>query len=106
MAHFRNRGFECYVAEKFIRTPKGGFRQDAFGFGDILIYHAERKITALVQACIRNDMAKRRNKILDNPKAPGWVEAGNKIYLSALAKRKKRGSKRIRYEVVVEEVTP
>ena len=53
----------------------------------------------------QGDMSKRRAKILDNPHAPGWVKAGNKIYLSALAKRKKRGSKRIRYEVVVEVVS-
>ncbi len=105
LAYFRRQGFEPYITEKFIRTPKGGFRQDAYGFGDILIYHAEKKITALVQACIRTDMAKRRTKILANPKAPGWVKAGNKIYLSALAKRKRRGSKRIRYEVVVEDVS-
>jgi len=104
LAHFRRKGFEAYITEKFIRTPKGGFRQDAFGFGDILIYHPHRKITALVQACIRTDMAKRRKKIVINPKAPGWIAAGNRIFISALAKRKPRGSKRIHYEVVIEEV--
>jgi len=117
LAHFRREGFEPYVTEKFIKIPpkegggrkgkfKFGFRKDAYGFGDILVYHEAKKITALIQACTRSDMANRRAKILINPKASGWVRAGNKIYLSALAKRKTRGSKRIRYEVVVEEVTP
>ena len=105
LAYFRRQGFEPYVTQKFIRAPGRSFYQDAYGFGDILIYHAEKKITALVQACIRTDMANRRTKILNNPKAPGWVKAGNKIYLAALAKRKRRGSKRIKYELVFEDVS-
>jgi len=103
LKHYRLQGFTCEVVEKWIPAPKP-FRKDLFGFGDILIMNSARKITALVQACTRGDMTKRRNKILSEKKSVEWLACGNKIYLCGLAKRKPRGSKRIRYELVEEEI--
>ncbi len=118
LKHYRQQGFTAEVVEKWIPVaatigpPKpgkkhwgkgGGFRKDLFGFGDILLMHSGKKVTALVQACVRGDMSNRRNKILAEKKSVEWLACGNKIYLCGLAKRQHKG-KRVYYELVEEEI--
>ena len=117
LKHYRQQGFTAEVVEKWIPVSEtihpepgkrnwgkgGGFRKDLFGFGDILIMNSGKKITALVQACTRGDMANRKNKILTEKKAVEWLACGNKIYLCGLAKREHKG-KRVYYELVEEEI--
>ncbi len=104
LKHYRQRGYVAEVVERFINAPGRPHRKDLFGFGDILIFHSAKKEVALVQACTRGDMVKRKNKILASTHAAQWLACGNKIYLCGLAKRKVRGSDRIRYELVEQEI--
>lgn len=75
----RERGWQAEVVEKFNHYAK--IRQDAFGFGDILAFHPEMKIIALLQTTSRSNFSSRRKKILKLKEAAGWEEAGGRVIL-------------------------
>ncbi len=107
----RKEGWEVCIVEKWI--PQAKRRVDAFGFGDILGYntfdiffckpgegypvgnldevkHIKRPITALFQTTSGANFAARKKKILENPKAKGWLECGNGICLHGWRKLKNK----------------
>ncbi len=85
LKHYRDRGWECYITEKRVGFKRGkNITQDAYGFGDILAYNVTLKQTALIQTTDVSNGATRKNKILQEKKAVGWLACGNKIFLALL----------------------
>ncbi len=100
---YREKGWEIEDVERRVTKI---LTRDAFGFGDLLMYHAGLKQTALVQVTDGSHGANRKNKILQEKRAAGWLACGNKIFLCLLMTRihtvltgKNRGEKRKTYEV-------
>lgn len=100
---YRDKGWEIEVVERRIRSY---ITKDAFGFGDLLMYHTGLKQTALVQVTDGSHGANRKGKILSERRAAGWLACGNKIFLCLLITKihtvqngKNKGEKRKMYEV-------
>jgi hypothetical protein len=92
MKYYRGKGWEVDVVERWIpaqwgKSGKGGFRKDLFGFGDLLMYNAVLKQTAIVQVTDGSNSASRRNKILQERRAIEWLACGNKIFLCLTIRR-------------------
>lgn len=87
LRYLRSQGWEVCVVEKW--NPHAKIRQDAFGFGDLLAYHAEGGV-ALVQTTSRSNMAARRTKIRESEHAAGWLAAGGRILLHGWHKSGRR----------------
>lgn len=75
----RERGWEATVVEKYNHFAR--VRQDAFGFGDILLYHPILKVIALLQTTTQANFNARRKKIAKLREARGWKAANGKIIL-------------------------
>ena len=106
--YYRDLGWEVDTVER--RLVKF-VTKDCFGFGDLLIYNVALKQTALVQVTDGSHGANRKNKILAEKRAVGWLACGNKIFLCLLMTRistvkhgKNKGEKRKSYEVVSNEI--
>ena len=111
LKYFRDNGWEIDIGERFIKTPKGGFKKDLFGFGDLIAYHTGKKETALIQVTDETHMANRRNKILEERRAAEWLHCGNKIFLCLLyttihktKKGKNPGKPRKRFSITLQEI--
>lgn len=102
LARLRADGYIVCVVEKFNNFSKT--RVDAFGFGDILAVHPERKGAFLIQATTGDNAAARRQKILQLPDALWWLLAKNWIILDAWAKRGDRGKRKV-WTVKSEHIT-
>lgn len=105
---YRDRGWEVDIVER--RATKF-VTKDCFGFGDLLIYHAALKQTALVQVTDGSHGADRKHKILGERRAAEWLRCGNKIFLCLLITKlhtlktgKYKGEKRKVYEVRDQEI--
>lgn len=111
LKHYRDKGYHAAVVEKWIPTKGGaGFRQDLFGFADIFAFNPDSGISVLIQACTRGDLNQHLIKIMqvaaEFPILGDWLKnPGHQVVICALAKRKERGKKRIRYEVVEQQIT-
>jgi hypothetical protein len=104
LKYYRDNGWECFIVER--RVPRKNITQDAYGFGDILAYNVALKQTALIQTTDASHGANRKNKILQEKRAAGWLRCGNKIFLCLLVTKllvvktgKNKGTKRKGYEV-------
>ncbi|MFX0022141.1 MAG: hypothetical protein ACFE9S_07430 [Candidatus Hermodarchaeota archaeon] len=89
----RKEGWEVYIAEKWISQAKR--RVDAFGFGDIHGYHKKFNLdfhypSVYFQVTSGANFAARKKKILNNPKAMGWLKCGNGICIHGWSKRKNK----------------
>lgn len=100
---YREQGWEIEDVERRITKI---VTKDAFGFGDLLMYHTGLKQTALVQVTDGSHGANRKNKILAEKRAAGWLACGNKIFLCLLVTKihtvltgKNKGEKRKTFEV-------
>lgn len=100
---YREKGWEIEVVERRVRSY---ITRDAFGFGDLLMYHTGLKQTALVQVTDGSHGAHRKNKILSERRAAEWLACGNKIFLCLLITKihtvrtgKNKGEKRRIFEV-------
>lgn len=75
----RECGWTAEVVERFNYFAK--VRQDAFGFGDLLCFHPQLKMIALVQTTSRSNISSRRRKIVKCKEAREWKESGGSIIL-------------------------
>ena len=93
----RKRGWLAGVVEQFVRFPPPGHRVDLFGVIDIVAVvppsDEERGAILAIQATAGNsgDHARRRAKILAEPRAKRWVEAGGRLELWSWGLRGDRG---------------
>lgn len=127
LAECRRRGWPAGVVEKFVRFPPPGHHVDLFGVIDIVAivtdfaqgtrWDAEGRqhdirppgvATIGIQACAggNGDHSRRRAKILAEPRARQWVEAGNRLELWSWSKRGDAGRRKLwtlRVEVFARE---
>lgn len=99
LAELRKRGWPAGVVEKFVRFPPPGHHVDLFGVIDVvaIVTALDGKCAGVpmgvatlgIQACAggNGDHARRRTKILAEPRAQQWVEAGNRLELWSWSKR-------------------
>ena len=121
LAELRKRKWPAGVVEKFVRFPPPGHHVDLFGVLDIVaivtMVHdayqlaAEQPLrgaaTVGIQACAGADVGRRRKKILAEPRARQWVEAGNRLELWSWALQGARGKQKrwlLRVETYAEMV--
>ncbi len=100
---YREKGWEIEDVERRITKF---LTRDAFGFGDLLMYHTGLRQTALVQVTDGSHGANRKEKILSERRAAEWLRCGNKIFLCLLVTKihtvltgKNKGEKRKSFEV-------
>ena len=98
----RDSGWTVAIVEKWNQWAK--IRQDLFGFADLVSIKAGEGIVA-VQVTTKSNMSARVKKILSEPRALVWVQAGGKIEVHGWAKQGERG-KRKKWELTKTEVTP
>jgi hypothetical protein len=101
LAECRKRGWTAGVVEQFVRFPAPGHRRDLFGVIDLVAIvsgdehpYDQRGILA-IQACAGPSHADRRDKILAEPRARQWIEAGGRLELWSWAKRGDRGKRKL-----------
>jgi hypothetical protein len=111
LAECRKRGWIAQNVEQFVRFPPPGHRLDLFGVIDIvaitpatfdvvLIHGQQPRLighgqTIGIQATASAaHHAHRRDKILAEPRAKAWVEAGNRLELWSWSKRGDRGKQK------------
>ena len=121
LAECRKRGWPAGVVEKFVRFPPPGHHVDLFGVLDIvaivtMVHDAYQfgdepprrgAATIGIQACAGADVGRRRKKILAEPRARQWVEAGNRLELWSWALQGARGKQKrwlLRVETYAEMV--
>jgi hypothetical protein len=94
MKECRKRGWHPAIVEKFVAFPKPGHRVDLFGVidivaivppDDLLLGHAQ---IIGIQCTNRTGHVPHRDKILAEPRARMWVEAGARLELWTWARRK------------------
>src|SRR5512141_439353 len=88
LRYLRGLGYDCEVAEKFVRFPPPGHRKDLFGFIDLFALCAGR--TVAVQTTSDSNLAARVNKIRSHERywsvrralwiieVHGWKKVGNR----------------------------
>lgn len=107
MALCRERGWYCYISEKWNHVTKT--RHDAFRFGDLHVMDDGPVGSLYVQACAACDVSKRYKKILGpdcHDMARRWLELGNRIQVWGWGKHpEKRGSKRMVWRVRIVPIT-
>lgn len=116
------RGWIAGVVERFVRFPPPGHKVDLFGVIDIVAIVTEiaevaymigeeppRRAVATIgiQATTNTGghHAKHRTKILAEPRARAWVEAGNRLELWTWAKQGAAGKRKL-WTLRVEVFTP
>lgn len=106
LAECRKRGWYVQVVERW--NPYAHVRHDLFGVIDLVAIAKPDMITPpycstllAIQACAGSSHAARRDKILAEPRARAWVEAGGRLELWSWSKRGERG-KRKRWTLRVE----
>ncbi len=91
LAKLRKEGWTCAITEKWNQYAR--VRQDLFGFCDVI---AIKPGTILaVQACAGASHAARRDKILAEPRAAEWLNAGGQIAVLSWAKQGPRGKRKL-----------
>lgn len=85
---FRGQGYIVEQCERWI--PYTNRRVDFGNFADQIIFRPGGPIVA-VQVTSGSNHAARRTKILAEPKARLWLEAGGRIFIHSWAKRCKVG---------------
>lgn len=95
---YKERRCRVYVAEKWNTFSQ--IRQDAFGFGDLLVIDKPNKQILLVQVTSGNNHNTRKIKISKIQAAKDWLDSGGKIVVMSF-KKLKNG----RYETNEEFIT-
>lgn len=104
LAECRKREWPAGVVEKFVRFPPPGHHVDLFGVIDVVAIDPgleygdapDRKPGIVgIQACAATDHARRRDKIIAEPRALAWVEAGGRLELWSWSKRGDRGKRKL-----------
>jgi len=87
----RNDGYVADVIERWI--PRAMIRKDWCGFGDILACGDEN--IALIQTTTASNLMARWHKVVANPAAEKWLNAGGEIFVHGWAKRGGRGERKL-----------
>lgn len=104
LAELRKRGWTAGVVEQFVRFPAPGHRRDLFGVIDLIAIDPgledgdapdRRPGILAIQACAGPSHATRRDKILAEPRARQWVEAGGRLELWSWSKRGDLGKRKL-----------
>lgn len=111
MAEIKRRGWTGAIAEKWVRFPRPGHHVDLFGVIDIVAIAPPRFDAVLIhgqtprvidpgaivgiQASPGTRHAAHRDKILAEPRARLWVEAGGRPELWSWSKRGDRGKRKL-----------
>ena len=111
LKYLRNEGYVAAVVEKWVsrgqaqqgweggnsEKPLRGFRQDLFGFIDIIAI--DHMFTIAVQSTSGAQLGKHREKIMDNIEARAWLASSSRrIWLVTWTKKLvKRGGKAKRW---------
>lgn len=85
LAWLRGSGWTCAITEHW--NPHAHIRQDLFGVIDVLAISKDKGCLG-VQACTGTDTARRLGKVLAEPRAKLWIEAGNKLWVIGWRKLK------------------
>ena len=97
LAWYRKVGYTAQVVERY--NPHARVLVDLFGVIDIVAIkpaaHGGPGEIVGVQACAATDHARRRDKIVAEPRAQQWVEAGGKLVLCSWGKRGDRGARKL-----------
>lgn len=108
MKFLEGLGWEVGIVERYNSFVRRRF--DLFGFVDLLAMaypHPPQGFVA-IQACSTTDHAKRRDKILANPKALRFLRAGGHIWIISWRKLKpKPGSRKAwhpKTEIITEDM--
>lgn len=107
LAECKKRGWTAQVVERW--NPHARVRQDLFGVIDLVAIGTryldwDRPRIVGIQACSGTGHAKRRDKILAEPRARLWVVAGGRLQLWSWSKRSDRGKRKL-WTLRVEEFT-
>ena len=98
LAECRERGWTAQVVERWNQHAR--VRVDLFGVIDLVVLvpaaavvngYASGGAILAIQACAGDSHAARRDKILAEPRARQWVEAGGRLELWSWSKRGDRG---------------
>lgn len=81
----RRNGYQAGVVEKW--NPHVRIRQDLFGCIDIIACDGIK--TLGIQACSATDQARRRGKILAEPRALVFIKSGNRLFVHGWRKSAK-----------------
>ena len=100
LAELRKNGYTAQVVERW--NPHARVRVDLFGVIDLLALLPDRILG--IQACAGASHAVRRTKILDEPRARQWLQAGGELAGWSWAKQGARG-KRKTWTLRVEAIT-
>ena len=104
LADLKKLGFHAAVVEK--RIPHTFISKDMFGFADI-VYLTSASIVALqVTTNTGGHHAKHKDKIIAEPRALAWLQAGGIVELWSYAKQGARGEAKVwvcRKESIVAE---
>jgi len=102
LAQLKKYGIPACVVERWVAPAQK--RIDMFGFADIVAIYPDG-ITA-IQVTSGSNHSKHKIKILENDKAPMWLERGGLISLWSWSKKKlKRGGKAVRWVPRIEDIT-
>lgn len=97
LALYKKRGCKVFVAERWNGFAK--IRQDAFGFGDLLVIDPVNQEIILVQVTSATNHSTRVNKVLSISEAKDWLQAKGKIVVMSF-KRKDNGRYDVREEFI------
>lgn len=97
LAYLRKQGYTAEVVEKW--NPFSRTRKDLFNFADIVAIGSS---TVGVQCTSTGNMSARVKKIIAEPKARIWLEAGNTIFVIGWSKKGAKGKRKVWTERIVE----
>lgn len=94
LAECRKRGWTTQVVERWNQHAR--VRVDLFGVIDLIAIRPWQAAGILaIQACAGDSHAARRDKILAEPRARQWIEAGGHLELWSWSKRGDRGARKL-----------
>jgi hypothetical protein len=93
LAECKRRGWIAQVVEHRVRAGRLSFLRDLFG-GIDLVALTPRGIVG-IQACAGTDHAKRRAKLLDEPRIAAWMAAKGGLEVWSWAKQGPRGKRKL-----------
>jgi hypothetical protein len=94
MAECRRRGWTAQIVEH--RVPRVNVLRDLFGVIDVVaLTNDEPPQLVGIQACSGVDHARRRDKVIAEPRAALWTRAGARLEIWSWSKRGDRGKRKL-----------
>lgn len=101
--YLKDQGYFVAIVERYIYQIRQ--KRDAYGWGDLLIVHPEKKGAALVQTTTNKNMSARLKKARGNGALVAWLLAGGRLYVHGWRKAGGRWQVSER-EVVLGDILP